>query len=73
MIEAITFEEAINICCHKCAKGKTIKGGFLNFPVSSQVQIRCSKCGNKRCPHATSHDLECTESNEAGQSGSVYQ
>lgn len=34
--------------------------------------IVCSTCGNKRCPHATDHSLECTGSNEPGQAGSVY-
>lgn len=33
----------------------------------------CQKCGNKRCPHATDHQYECTNSNETGQVGSVYQ
>lgn len=33
----------------------------------------CSVCGNKRCPHATSHEFECTGSNEPGQKGSRYE
>jgi hypothetical protein len=33
----------------------------------------CVKCGNKRCPHATNHKLECTGSNESGQAGSIYE
>lgn len=32
----------------------------------------CSLCGNKRCPHAANHLLECTRSNEPGQPGSLY-
>jgi hypothetical protein len=35
--------------------------------------VVCSTCGNKRCPHATDHDLACTNSNEPGQPGSYYQ
>lgn len=35
--------------------------------------ILCSTCGNKRCPHATDHRLECTGSNEPGQKGSIYE
>ena len=35
--------------------------------------IVCSKCGNKRCPHATDHNLACTNSNEPGQPGSRYE
>jgi len=34
--------------------------------------ILCSKCGNKRCPHATDHRHTCTGSNESGQAGSAY-
>lgn len=34
--------------------------------------IVCPECGNKRCPRATQHDLECHGSNEAGQTGSRY-
>jgi hypothetical protein len=35
--------------------------------------IVCPSCGNKRCPHATDHNLACTRSNEPGQPGSRYQ
>lgn len=35
--------------------------------------IVCPRCGNKRCPHATDHNLVCTNSNEPGQKGSRYQ
>ena len=34
--------------------------------------ILCPQCGNKRCPKATHHDNECTDSNEPGQEGSRY-
>lgn len=34
--------------------------------------VVCDICGNKRCPHATDHVLTCTNSNEPGQTGSVY-
>lgn len=33
----------------------------------------CPACGNKRCPKATDHRLDCTGSNEPGQPGSAYQ
>ena len=33
--------------------------------------IVCSMCGNKRCPHATHHDLPCTKSNAPGQRGAA--
>ena len=32
----------------------------------------CPVCGNKRCPKASNHELECTGSNEPGQEWSVY-
>jgi len=34
--------------------------------------ILCPLCGNKRCPHSTDHNLECTGSNDPGQPGSRY-
>ena len=34
--------------------------------------LLCSTCGNKRCPRASDHTLACTQSNEPGQSGSIY-
>ena len=35
--------------------------------------IVCETCGNKRCPNATDHELQCTNSNELGQKGSVFE
>jgi hypothetical protein len=32
----------------------------------------CPTCGNKRCPKANDHRLNCTGSNEPGQEGSDY-
>ena len=34
--------------------------------------VVCEHCGNKRCPHATNHTLDCTNSNDTGQEGSRY-
>ncbi len=34
--------------------------------------IVCPQCGNKRCPRASAHWQECTDSNEVGQVGSFY-
>lgn len=53
----------VSYCCHACFH-KT--GGFLDH------MILCPTCGNKRCPKATDHDLDCTNSNEPGQPGSIY-
>lgn len=49
--------------CHRCRKEK---GRFLT------MMIVCPVCGNKRCPKASDHRLDCTRSNEPGQPGSVY-
>jgi hypothetical protein len=35
--------------------------------------VLCVTCGNKRCPKASDHTLECTGSNAPGQKGSVYE
>lgn len=50
--------------CHRCFKEN---GGFIRVKM-----FICPTCGNKRCPKATDHRLECTASNEPGQTGSAY-
>ena len=40
-------------------------------PSSGRMHL-CETCGNKRCPKATDHSLECTNSNEPMQEGSRY-
>jgi len=50
--------------CWRCMREK---GRTVTF------YILCDICGNKRCPRASDHRLECTHSNEAGQEGSVYE
>lgn len=65
--------DGVECCCHKCIKEKNLverEGSFL--PMSSTRMILCPECGNKRCPHASDHNLACTDSNEPGQLGSVY-
>ena len=49
--------------CHRCYKD--------NHAMVNKM-ILCPECGNKRCPRASDHRLECTGSNEPGQPGSVY-
>ena len=67
--------------CHKCIKDNglvsesfdsTIDEIFKNLPLSATKMILCGYCGNKRCPKASDHRLDCTKSNLAGQDGSVY-
>jgi hypothetical protein len=63
-----------NACgCRRCVKERDEKGPDGVFPLSSSMMILCPICGNKRCPHATDHNLLCTNSNEPGQDGSVYE
>jgi hypothetical protein len=64
-VERVTvrFDELAPSPCN-CAKCR---------PHSMEMRmILCSKCGNKRCPHATDHRNACTGSNERGQAGSAY-
>lgn len=55
--------------CHICLNGVLDEYGF---PILATRMILCPSCGNKRCPKATDHALECTNSNQPGQKGSVY-
>jgi hypothetical protein len=56
--------------CRVCLEGVNLPG--TNFPVLGSQMICCPNCGNKRCPKATDHRLDCTGSNEPGQPGSYY-
>lgn len=51
--------------CHRCMQE-------LGIPLRIKM-ILCPICGNKRCPKASDHRLDCTGSNEPEQPGSVYQ
>ena len=64
--------------CHACIEKFAIKSGssegwFDQLPLSSMTMILCPECGNKRCPKASDHELKCTDSNDVGQTGSIYQ
>lgn len=56
--------------CQRCLKDHAAQADA--FPLVAMRMILCPTCGNKRCPHASDHTLECTASNEPGQPGSVY-
>lgn len=59
--------------CHKCLDAVTVDTGTgVPIPVSLTQMILCPICGNKRCPHATDHELTCTGSNDVDQAGSIY-
>lgn len=51
------MEEFTRCSCRKCTPIEQL----LLFP----RLIVCIICGNKRCPHADDHELECTNSNES--------
>lgn len=51
--------------CQACCKAETGLEHLFLMAV-------CPTCGNKRCPKASDHMLECTGSNEPGQPGSLY-
>ena len=59
----------VNQCeCRECNQDTLVNG----IPYALTRMILCPTCGNKRCPKATNHNLECTNSNEVGQRGSWY-
>lgn len=60
----------MNCQCRKCLDGVRDGDGW---PVLLVRMVLCETCGNKRCPHATDHELACTNSNEPGQVGSAWE
>lgn len=76
MKKNILFENTGGICqCIACVRKKFEDGKLTYLEVHDPMHFRyaCEICGNKRCPHHTNHVLDCTNSNEPGQKGSVYQ
>jgi hypothetical protein len=74
----ISFEELCS--CVRCVDRRTLImkahgaswSATLPGPLLSGWRYACVKCGNKRCPHHTDHNLACTNSNEPGQAGSDW-
>lgn len=74
---------AENKCrCRRCLTERgAIKTGSISGHDLTTMQIGtelvgmivCEHCGNKRCPHATDHRHACTDSNEPGQAGSIFE
>jgi hypothetical protein len=59
-------------CCRKCLRARDARDS-AGLPIEATQMIVCRECGNKRCPHASDHNLTCTWSNEPGQPGSIYE
>lgn len=49
--------------CHRCNDARREQYPYM---------VLCPTCGNKRCPRASDHRLDCTGSNAPGQAGSIY-
>jgi Zn finger protein HypA/HybF involved in hydrogenase expression len=58
-------QNSVKCWCQTCCKNETGEHHLFRMVV-------CPDCGNKRCPKATNHMLECSGSNEPGQEGSIY-
>lgn len=63
-------------CCRKHYEETTkTKAVVINEVLLNPIGmpfIVCKNCGNKRCPKATDCSLNCTNSNNPGQEGSIY-
>ena len=79
-IEIMTTEEFLkDVCPNHTDKSRWNKSELLHILKLHTEQLRkhavsgrseqlvCPICGNKRCPHASDHNYECTNSNDVGQ------
>ncbi len=55
--------------CERCFRARHAGKDYYNTFFFARMFL-CETCGNKRCPHATDHNLACTNSNAEGQKGS---
>ena len=61
----------IKIChCRQCQVDREDKKDGI--PMWMARMTVCDLCGNKRCPHASNHQNECSGSNARNQTGGVY-
>lgn len=61
--------------CYRCDSERRESLIAQRVPAWSILPMRmylCPQCGNKRCPRATWHEMDCTGSNEPGQAGSRF-
>jgi hypothetical protein len=60
--------------CIQCLRDRDERNpGIPTLPMETARMTLCANCGNKRCPRATNHRNECTNSNKPGQHGSIYE
>jgi hypothetical protein len=64
--------------CLKCTQERVAADPFdgedrWEFDHRLNRMFLCPTCGNKRCPRAHDHANTCTNSNEPGQKGSLYE
>ncbi|MDO7841122.1 hypothetical protein [Sphingomonas immobilis] len=74
--ERQTFYRRVEPCgCYACTKARVYAEPLGRGPFDPRMSrmFLCETCGNKRCPHAADHNLICTNSNEPGQAGSLYE
>ena len=69
---SVSLFKAKQCWCYNCNKDRKVQFNRIDIPFASTRMILCPKCSNKRCPHATDHNYECTNSNKSGQPGSRY-
>lgn len=69
--------------CHRCFRDRIeplLEADLKDIPIGQKrdamryatMMILCPICGNKRCPHASDHRMECAGGNDPGQNGSIY-
>lgn len=57
----------------ECGCTACLEAADPRFAYMPTHMVLCPTCGNKRCPHATSHENPCSGSNAPGQRGSAYE
>lgn len=62
----VLFTKGKKCGCSECVEKLEKVLSEFTYMFSSGM-ILCQKCGNKRCPHASSHRNVCTGSNASGQ------
>jgi hypothetical protein len=73
MVQQLSGDKPLDCICHACIDEHDLRSPTMPLlSLNSFCMIVCQNCGNKRCPKASDHRNECTNSNEPGQSGSVY-